>query len=274
MPSWLSEFFFGGPTYMIAKAIWEGTFALLGVLLGTTPMAFSTAAWNLVENVLFPWSQGIGIALLNVMFLIGYIRDNTNLKENMTVESFVLAIIRIIVSNGLIIGGMQLIKTFFKLASLLTQEIYTASTPTLQMDNMDAGSGLFFALFGVIYVLVAIVCCFMILLAVYGRYLKLYILAATLPVAVATIAGGRGVQNTAFSFIKGFFGTAFEIVVIGIVLTIGSIMISSIDFFTISTGLLSYHDGMSAALQSMLTMILLAGAVKGAESFMKRYFGL
>ena len=121
---------------------------------------------------------------------------------------------------------------------------------------------------------VAIVCSFIILLTVYGRYLKLYLTTVFAPIALSTWAGGRGLERTAYSWIRIFLTNVFEIVVIVFVMTLAGKMISSIDFGTFPSGILSFGDGFLSVLQSMFTMIMMTTAVKGAQSQLQKSFGL
>ena len=51
-------------------------------------------------------------------------------------------------------------------------------------------------------------------------------------------------------------------------------MIRSIDFGILDNAFLGIVDGFGSVLQSLITMILMTGAVKGAGSLLNRAFGL
>ena len=93
------------------------------------------------------------------------------------------------------------------------------------------------------------------------------------PIAMSTMAGGRGLEQSAYAWIKNFLVNVFEIVVIAIVMAIAGKMITSIDFMT-ADGILSKLDGFLGALQSLFTMVLMTAAVKGADSMLRRSFAL
>lgn len=273
MPDWLVSFLLG-PCYILGNAIWSSTFSLVSGIMSTTPMNFSVGTWLYVEYTLYPWGLGIGLALLNIFMLIGFIRDASDLKQNFTFEIMAMCGIRLVGANILMINGMTIIKKMFALSGTLTTEVFSSSIPTFGIDNFDAGTMLFFAIFGILYVLVALVCGFIILLSVYGRYLKLFVMPVFFPVAVSTIVGGRGMNQTCYAYIKGFLSTTFEIVVIAIFMTVASKMMNHIDFGTVDSGVGSIVDGFGSVLQSILTMILMAGSVKGAEGFMRKFLGI
>lgn len=273
MPDWLIDFL-GGPCYVLGNAIWSGAFSMMSGLLCTTPMTFSTSAWEFVANTLYMWSLGVALAFLNILALIGYTREASNLKEQITIEMFAMMCLRLVITNVVFIKLLDIMQSFLRLSAELSSNIMLISSPTFGLENFDAGTIFFFCIFGVLYVLVSIVCSLIMLLAIYGRFLKLYMIVALAPIAMVTIAGGRGINNTAYTFIRSFIATCFETVVIVVALTVASKMMSSIDFGIIEDNLLSIVDGFGSAIQSMMIMILLTASVKGSESFIRKYFGL
>ena len=113
----------------------------------------------------------------------------------------------------------------------------------------------------------------MIFLAVYGRFMQLYVMVACAPLALPFLAGGHGVERTGSAFIRAFLGKCFEIVVIALFLGIGTRLCRSIDWGSME-GIEGIFDGAQQCIQSMITMVLMAASVKGADSFMRRVFGL
>jgi len=88
------------------------------------------------------------------------------------------------------------------------------------------------------------------------------------------MAGGRGLEHSASSWIRTFLSNVFEILAIAMTLSIGGMMIRSIDFGILDNAFLGIVDGFGSVLQSLITMILMTGAVKGAGSLLNRAFGL
>lgn len=271
MPQWLMDFIMG-PSYMIGNLIWNTMMDMCLGLMSRTPEDFSNEAWQFVENTLYPWSLGIGLFLLNIFFMVGFFREASNLKENLTTEILVSHLIKLVIANALMLAGIEIMKEFFTVASLLSKQVLVTNMPPLTTNDVDGGSFLFFAIFGSLYIIVAIVCGFVILLTLYGRYIKLYLMVVLAPLAMSTLAGGRGMEQSAYAWVKTFIGNVFEILVIAIVLAISGKLINSINFTFQSAP--SYMNGFDQALQSMLTMILLAAAVKGADIMLRKSFAL
>lgn len=273
MPEWIGDLLMG-PAYAIGNAIWNLIMAMVGNVLVVTPQGFSAEAWNFIANQLYPWALGIGVALLNLFFLVGFFKEASNIKENLTWEILINQGIKVIVANAFMQSGLSIIREFFQVASILSGQVYLNNIPPFSTEDIDFGSYLFFFIFGAIYVLAAIICGFMILLTVYGRYLKLYVMVVMAPVAMSTMAGGRGMEQSAYAWIKNFLVNVFEILVIAITMAVAGKMISSIDFMTHASGLVNLIDGFPAVLQSLFTMILMTAAVKGADSMLRQSFAL
>lgn len=273
MKDWILSLLMG-PWYSTGNGIWNIIMAITGGVMTTTPQGFSKEAWNYVSDTLYPWSLGIGVALLNIFFLIGFFREASNLKENITWELLCMYVIKMVLANGLMRSGMKIIQDFFVMASKLAGQIYMADIPPFITEDLDLGAYFFFFFFGLIYILVAVICGFLILFTVYGRYLKLYVLTAMAPIALSTMAGGRGMEQSAYAWMKSFLTGVFEIVVIAMIMTISGKMISSLDFGSAGSGVLSFGDGFLQVLQNLFTMVIMTGAVKGADSLLRRTFAL
>lgn len=113
MPDWITNLLMG-PAYAIGNAIWNLIMAMVGSVLVTTPQGFSQEAWNFVTNQLYPWALGIGVALLNLFFLVGFFKEASNIKENLTWEILVNQGIKVIVANAFMQSGLSIIREFFR----------------------------------------------------------------------------------------------------------------------------------------------------------------
>ena len=126
---------------------------------------------------------------------------------------------------------------------------------------------------GLVYLIAALVSGFMILFAVYKRFLNLYLLTLFAPVALASMSGDRGIGQTASAWVKSFLGSVFEIVVIALALSVSHWMIAGgLIVFTALEGTIA--EWTVSVLEGLMTMTITAGTVKGAEGLLRRSFGL
>lgn len=214
--------------------------------------------------------------MLNLFFFVGFIRQASNLKQNMTTEIFVECCIKVIVGNWLLTAGISLMRLFFEMASELSGGILLDDTMTWSQTDMDAGAMVFYRLlFGVIFFCTCLVCSVMIFLAVYGRFLQLYLLVAIAPFAVSTLPGGPGISQSASAWIRTFLAKTFEIVLIALTLAIGARLCNAIDFGSFADSTVgSLFDGFIQGMQNIATMILITASVKGVDAFMRRSLAL
>lgn len=268
----ISELLYG-PFFLIANAIWDACMAACTGLMETTPESFSANAWNYVRTELYPWAIGIGISMMNLFFLIGFCRVATNFKENITLELCIESLIRIAALNILLQKGFDLIRMLFRIASYMAGYVMREDSIGLFTTDEDIGSHLFWWLFGFGYFLVALVCGMVILMTLYGRYIKLYLSVVFFPLAMPSLLLGRGADATAYAWIKSFLSNVFEIVVIALVMSIAGMLIRGISLFGEVT-VAGFFDGGFQAVNALISMVLMTASVKGASSYLNKSFAL
>ncbi len=274
MPDWVTSFF-GGFSIGLANTIWKAAMALIGGLLGTPPQDFSPDAWNFVERTLYPWSLAIGVSLLNLFFLIAICRAVSDLHHNITLEMTIEAFIKIVVANVIFLNLFLLMQLILSIAAAMVGEVYTMQSADLIVDEMDIGSTLFYLLFGIFFVLVAIVCSFLLLLTVYSRYIKIYLLIVLAPFALPALIGGRETERTFYAWVKTFLLNTFEIVAIALTMAISfKIINAGVSVFEGSGLVGEAVDGFWDALNALFTMIFMTASVKGVNSLLAKALAL
>lgn len=259
--------------FRLGSKVWEWMIQMVFGVMTVQPQGFSGSAWGFVSGTVYPVTLSVGVLFLNLTFMIGFFRQASNLKQNFTFEILLEMGIKVLFANVLMQSGLEIMQGMFQAASGLAGAVASDRRFGVMPEDIDAGSTLFGCLFGVIYFLVCLVCAVMIFLAVYGRFMQLYVMVACAPLALPFLAGGHGVERTGSAFIRAFLGKCFEIVVIALFLGIGTRLCRSIDWGSME-GIEGIFDGAQQCIQSMITMVLMAASVKGADSFMRRVFGL
>lgn len=274
MPEWLFNYL-SGFSIQIATGIWNTSMKLIAGMVSSTPQDFSRGTWVFVRDTLYPWSIGIGLSILNLFFIIGFLKAVSNLHQNITLEMVMETLVKIVVANVLFLNILNIMTIIFKMASAMAKEVFLLKVPELKVDDMDLGSALFYALFGFLFVLVAIVCSFLMIWTVYSRYIKLYVLVVLAPFAMGTIVGGQESERTFYAWIRTFLLNTFEIVVIALTMVISFKLIGAgVSLFDGKNIITSVVDGFWDVLNSLFTMILVTAAVKGANTFLAKAMGL
>lgn len=268
----IKEILFYGPSFALSKVVWDWIMGLCTGIITATPQEFSPAAWEYVTETLYPWALAIGTACVNLFFIINFLKAVSNFKENITLELCIEALIRLVAVNVLLHAGVLIVRAVFTMASLLAGQVLSFNTPDLFTGEMDHGSKLFWLLFGYGYFLVSAVCGVIIFLTLYGRYIKLYLLLLFYPIAMSAVAGGRGIESSAYAWIRTFLSNTLEVVVIALVMSVAGYIIRGVNLP--DAGIEGTWDGFAEAMKSLLYMILMASSVKGASALMNKAFNL
>ena len=185
------------------------------------------------------------------------------------------AMIKVVVANVLYLNILNIMTTIFSISSAMAKEVFTIDAPDLKVEDMDIGSALFYQLFGLLFILAAIVCSFLMLWTVYSRYIKLYLLMILAPFAMSALVGGQEIERSFYAWMRTFLLNAFEIVVIALTMVISFKLIGAgISLFDGKNIATSMVDGFWDALNSLFTMILVTAAVKGSNAFLSKAMGL
>lgn len=257
-----------------ASSFWDVCMNIIYSLLGTTPAQYSADTYEVVVKSFYPFALGLGTTMLNIFFVVGMIRQSSNIKENMTTEMWIELAIKMVIANFIMLNGLTIMNDFFDIASLLSQIFMGSSKITIFNDEADASAALFYVAFGLVYIGCSIFCGISILLVVLQRFLELYLCMIAAPFALSTWAGGRGIENTSYAWIKSFLASCFQIVVIAIVLRLGSFMMKSTSFFSWDGSVIGFLDGQYKALISMVEMFFLRMAVKNSYGWLEKTFNL
>lgn len=253
--------------------LWKVVMELVGIIAGTTPEQFSTVTWNYVVNDVMKWTLTIGGSLFTTFYLINILRQTTNFKQGITLERFIEITISVIFSNYAMLKGTALISQMFKIAAIWSNSMMFSDGLEIIQADLDVGKTLVMMFFSLPYFIIGLVSSLTILYVVYRRYLELYVIVGIGPIAWSTIPGGHGISSTFFAWLKGFLAKCFEIVIIVLLITVASKMCTAINLFQ-ATSASNIFSGGIQMIHNMLTMILLAGSVGGAEMFIRRHLGL
>lgn len=277
MPSWVKDLLTGGPTFAIAQALWNWFMEMAKSFLTMGVSNYSAGAWRYISVILYPWFLSMGSVLLNIFFLVGFCRQATNLKENVTAEMWIELFIKVVVANVLMQNGLAIMQEFTTLAAQIAGEILPTTTASIMGNNYSIGLTLALVLLAPIYLILVIVCGATILLEIMGRFLNLYMLIAVSPIALSTYAGGHGLENTAIAWFKSFLTNAFQVVAIALILQVSTKIIQS-NTLTIAINnwgnISGWFAGAGELFWSMIYMPFMAISVKASDNFLKRTFDL
>lgn len=265
-------------------SFWSEGLSQVEAILTTSPAAFADGKpWHVVQTV-FAALQGTGYALLLCSFYIGLTRTSLTLADLRRPIVAVSIFFRLIIVKALIDVGMGLLELLLSVGQQIVALVFGSgyalgSAGVTLPDEIRAaiGSAVFLEkalLFWVslLAVVVIIVATFTVLFMVYGRFFKIYMVAAIAPIPLAFF-GGEPTQRIGMSYLHAFGGVCLEGAMIAVACVVYSVIAGVLPDFhltgdTLIAKLLSYIVGV------IFHTLLLAGTVKGTESLTQRYLGL
>lgn len=270
------DFLSDGFSFLGDASIWNFFMKLVKTLLVSTPEEFAPDAYSWVVNDIYPWFMTIGAIMLNLFFYIGFMKSVNNLKEGVTTEMFIEAMIKVVVAHSLMIMGLDLFNDLNAISIHMTKYIVGTTNFEISSGNADVGVFLMKLIFGIFYVIIEIACSILVIVEILKNRLYLYLSICAFPIALSTLPGGRGVENTFFAWIKAALTYIFQFSIIALMLTLGSLIGSSFmpTLTTASSQVGGWFDGIYTVLGQVVVMVFVTGAVKASDSILEKLFGL
>lgn len=262
---------------------WNAKLAEIWLLLTESPETFKGGdIWQIIIKI-HGALQAIGLALLVLFFLWGMIRTCTNWQDIKRPEQAFKLFLRFIIARALVMYGMELMTSIFKIVQGIIQAITEsvglgiAQETVVPQEIIDAVSNTGFlesillwavTLLGAIFITIL---SFVMILTVYGRFFKLYMYTAISPIPLAA-AAGESTQSTAFTFIKSYAGVCLEGAIIVLSCIIFSAFASSppvVDTSASAVTMIWSYIG-----ELIFNMLVLVGTIKMSDRIVREMMGL
>ena len=262
---------------------WNAKLAEIWLLLTESPETFKGGdIWQIIIKI-HGALQAIGLALLVLFFLWGMIRTCTSWQDIKRPEQAFKLFLRFIIARALVMYGMELMTSIFKIVQGIIQAITEsvglgiAQETVVPQEIIDAVSNTGFlesiplwavTLLGAIFITIL---SFVMILTVYGRFFKLYMYTAMSPIPLAA-ATGESTQSTAFTFIKSYAGVCLEGAIIVLSCIIFSAFASSppvVDTSASAVTMIWSYIG-----ELIFNMLVLVGTIKMSDRIVKEMMGL
>lgn len=262
---------------------WNAKLAEIWLLLTESPETFKGGdIWQIIIKI-HGALQAIGLALLVLFFLWGMIRTCTSWQDIKRPEQAFKLFLRFIIARALVMYGMELMTSIFKIVQGIIQAITEsvglgiAQETVVPQEIIDAVSNTGFlesiplwavTLLGSIFITIL---SFVMILTVYGRFFKLYMYTAISPIPLAA-AAGESTQSAAFTFIKSYAGVCLEGAIIVLSCIIFSAFASSppvVDTSASAVTMIWSYIG-----ELIFNMLVLVGTIKMSDRIVREMMGL
>jgi hypothetical protein len=272
-------------TGMLQKALeyWNTFLTNALNLLMTTPQNFRGGnIWQVVLTV-YSIIQGAGTALLITFWGMGILKEYGSFADLKRPDVGIKLLIRFALAQAVIIYGMDLILLIFSgvqniLLSVMRQFAYGAANLELPQAFIDADKNASWMedilpmLLGLVFFIVICACAIIILLMVYSRVFKFFLYVALSPIPLSTF-GGSATAEIGKTFLKNFCSVCLEVVVLFLCFILFDAFFESPPFLMGENS--QYWMIMcSYMIETIISMLILVGLVKGADRLTKEILGL
>lgn len=253
-------------------------------LLTTSPQNFKGGGiWNIITTINGVLGA-IGTALLVLFFTVGVIKTCGSFAELKKPETAVKVFIRFAISKYLIDNCLKLMVNFVTIVQSIIKKITASSSigtalefsiPSSVQSKFE-GIGILdgaIPIWAVCFIahIALIVIAIVLLLTVYGRFLRIYMYTAIAPIPLSTLAG-QPTENIAKSFLKSYAGVCMQGVVIVLACVIFTAYAASMP--QIDTSAEPIKMVWVYVSEVVFNMLVLLGLVKGSDRIIHDMMGL
>lgn len=218
---------------------WRGCVGITNQILVQNPTTIS--GWSVVgpSSAIYTIMATIGASLLVLYFVLGWLRESVDIRNNFTLENMFRFFVRFAIAATLVSSAHSLATGIVDCSvAIVTQVADTnaqnmneagdvfASVKTALEDEGDEDGwmivicGMICLLLSVFAAVIIIINGVKIIITVMQRIFKLLISIPFAPVSLAGFAGGGEFSQIGTAWLKGFIGYSMEAVVIAIALKI------------------------------------------------------
>ncbi len=262
---------------------WNEKLSEVFSLLTTAPDEFrGGAVWSVMLGI-FNAMVGVGLALTILCWCIGVIKNVGTMSELRRPEIAVRIIVRLVFTQYVVTHSLELLKQFINLASSLLRDIMAASGFSLSssmavpqeirdaVSELGLLSGLGAWAIAFLSMFIITVLSFIILLTVYGRFFKIFIMTALAPIPLAGFAG-EPTSGMGKSFVRTYVAVLLEGAIILLATIIFSAFATSAPVFDTTASAQSMIFTYIG--QLVFQMLILVVIVKSADRVAREMSGL
>ncbi|WP_347490489.1 hypothetical protein ABDB91_04830 [Desulfoscipio sp. XC116] len=266
-----------------ALGTWNEKLAEIWQLVTQSPTEFRGGGiWHVIADI-HGALQAIGLALLVLFFVIGVVKTCGSFAEVKKPEHALKLFIRFVLAKGVVTYGLELMMALFTIAQGIVSTIMgsagfgTTSQAVLPQAIVQAVEECSFlasiplwavTIIGSLFITVL---SFIMILAVYGRFFKLFLYTAIAPVPLASFAGEPS-QSIGKAFLKSYAAVCLE----------GAIIVLACVIFSVFAAAPPVVDASASAVtmvwsyigELVFNMLILVGAVKMADRVVREMMGL
>ena len=262
---------------------WNSKLAEIWQILTQSPENFKGGGiWQVIVQI-HGALQAIGYALLVLFFVVGVVKTCGSFTEVKRPEHALKIFIRFAIAKGVVTYGLELMMALFNIIQGVTSTImqtagFGSTEDTVLPDEIieaveDCGFFESIPLWAVTLIggLFITVLSFIMIMSVYGRFLRLYLYTAIAPIPLSSFAGEPS-QNIGRSFLKSYAAVCLEGAIVVLACIIFSLFASSPPVVNPDAAAVTMVWSYIGEL--IFNMLVLVGAVKMSDRVVREMMGL
>ena len=262
---------------------WNSKLAEIWQILTQSPETFKGGGiWQVIVQI-HGALQAIGYALLVLFFVVGVVKTCGSFTEVKRPEHALKIFIRFAIAKGVVTYGLELMMALFNIiqgviSTIMQTAGFGSTEDTVLPDEIietveDCGFFESIPLWAVTLIggLFITVLSFIMIMSVYGRFIRLYLYTAIAPIPLSSFAGEPS-QNIGRSFLKSYAAVCLEGAIVVLACIIFSLFASSppvVDPDAAAVTMVWSYIG-----ELIFNMLVLVGAVKMSDRVVREMMGL
>ncbi len=278
MFDWLLDILSGKDLVKAGYLCWNALSDMAMSVLGSTPSDMAGGSlWNL-SMTLMGIMKVVGASLFNLLFFMNFCKHTSNLRDNQTMETVITMFIKLLIGNLVVVNIDKIVNGLSAISQDFFQIVVPEGAASVQLqvtavDDWDNDSILLGALLGAVFLIICIGAGLLLVLHVYGIFLKVFFYIVTGPLALSTIPGPEGAARSAENWLKTMVCTLGEFAGTALMLRFSAAMINTNRFLIPVPPDLLWIESAWNIIQSMMVVLLVIGSVKAVDSMLRRAFG-
>lgn len=258
---------------------WNEKYNSIFDILTTSPSDFQGGGiWNTVSTVT-GIIKGTGVSLIILFFLYGLFKTSVNVQDfRRNPKQIIFSLFRVGIAEFLVLYSSDVLTNIMVVvqniigkinADALTANFKVPDDLRNALENADWGAGLGAFAASLIGTAAIFLLSIIILVVVYGRFFKIFLLSAIAPIPLAGFAS-EATESLGMNFMKSYIGECMR----GIIILVACMIFTA--FAVSPTGLdASTPGGMTWVYvgEVVMQMLLLVIVVKASDRLVKEIFG-
>lgn len=262
---------------------WQDSLVLAYDTIFSDPKDWNPDVWDIVKG-LNGTMVIIGASLLGLFFFIGLYQQFTDVRQLKQIEFWIGPLLRLAVANVVMVMSLDLMVQIYTFCQSLMAKVTNVSSGSYAMripaavlnafEDVSFWQSIELGIIGIIILVMCLIFSILLLVTVWGRFLRLYLYTAIAPIFLA-FGSGAATQQAAVTFIKSWVSVCLQGVVIVLALVIYSKLIVSDNSLAVS--MIESGDTMGGILRYVrdfaIGAVVTLGLCKAADQLISKMIG-